>query len=66
MKQTIVRKDGITYVREVKETKELNTFLHIRINCEELNALKEKAKKEGVEYSELARTYLKKGLEEEL
>ena len=65
MQQLIKRKDNIVYVREIKEPNYYNTNMHIRINKDELNAFKAKAKANNVNYSDIVRNavreYIKEG-----
>ena len=58
MKQTIKRKDGITYVRETKKSNHYDKNLNIRVSDEILEKLKKEAKEMGISYSKLARKKL--------
>ena len=59
MKQVIKRKDGITYIREVKEPNDYKTNLNIRIDEKTLNEIRGIAKSKGIGHSELIRNIFK-------
>lgn len=55
--QVIKRKDGITYTRNIKPTKN-NAVLFIRISEDILNELKKVAAEKNMSYSRVARNIL--------
>lgn len=57
MRQTIHRKDGITYEREVK-LNDFDCWLNIRYHKEKREQLKEIAKCKGIDYNKLVRQVL--------
>lgn len=62
IQQTIKRKDGIEYTRE-RNSNEYSTHLHIRIDMNTLNQIKEIANEKGVNYSDLIRKIIKEYIE---
>ena len=66
MTETIVRKDGITYTRKKRETKEYNTKLNIRVSQVLLDDIKKIAQDKNIAYSDLIRSILKDYLESEV
>lgn len=63
IKQEIVRKDGITYTRELN-SQNLDGNIFIRYNTERLNKIKELASKKGVKYQTLIRNKIDELLED--
>jgi len=62
IQQTIKRKDGIEYTRE-RNSNEYSTHLHIRIDANTLNQIKEIAKEKEINYSDLIRKIIKEYIE---
>lgn len=63
IKQEIVRKDGITYTRELN-SQNLDGNIFVRYNTERLNKIKELASKKGVKYQTLIRNKIDELLED--
>ena len=63
MKQTITRKDGITYQRIAKE-KKYDDVLFLRLKKEKTNRIREIAEKKGVSYCDLIRDKIDEIIEE--
>ena len=63
IKQEIVRKDGITYTRELN-SQNLDGNIFVRYNTERLNKIKELASKKGVKYQTLIRKKIDELLED--
>jgi len=57
MEQTIRRKDGIEYKRNINDL-QCDKNINIRINSETLNQFKEICNKENIKYSDLIRTLI--------
>ena len=64
MKQTITRSDGIIYERRTKE-KQYDTKTNIRMASEDLEKLKQYAKKENIKYTTLMRELIEDFIERE-
>ena len=64
MKQIITRSDGITYERKQKE-KQYDTKTNIRMASEDLEKLREYAKKENIKYTTLMRELIEDFIERE-
>lgn len=65
MRQTIHRKDGITYERLVKE-KKFDCNLNINYYTSKINVLKKIAELEGTDYSKLIRDNLDKLIDKKM
>ena len=64
MKQTIVRKDGITYERNAK-LKKYGEQIFVRTSSEDILKLHLIADKKKIKYSKLIRTIIKEYIEKE-
>ena len=64
MKQTITRSDGVIYERRTKEA-QYDTKVQIRLATEDIEKLKEYAKKENLKYTALIRELIEDFIERE-
>lgn len=64
MKQTIVRKDGITYERNLKQ-KRYGEQIYVRISSNDILRLHLIADKKKMKYSDLIRTMVKEYIKKE-